>query len=97
MIEHHAASINRRKSLIKKEKYNSVYPWEFPGMPAALVAKVRVDGSNPFARSKFSNTISGLRVLSGAPAVRRARGRPGPVTWRALARERPRYTSLPPP
>ena len=60
MIEHHAVSINRRKSLFKNEKSNSVHRWEFPGMTAALVAKVRVDGSNPFARSRFINKINWL-------------------------------------
>ena len=76
MIEHHAASIKRRKSLIKNEKYHSVYPWEFPGMTAALVAKVRVDGSNPFARSNFINKINMIRrdVLRGPPARENAGG-----------------------
>jgi hypothetical protein len=66
MLGHDNGSINRLKSLINKGKYISSYLEEFPGIRAAHIAKVRVDGSNPFARSRFRRKINKLRTIQSS-------------------------------
>ena len=63
MLGHDNGSINRLKPLINKAKVISSHLGEFPGIAATLIAKVRVDGSNPFARSNFCGELQWLAVF----------------------------------
>lgn len=58
MLVHGVISITHHNILIKHKKITSSHPEEPQGIQSPNIAKVRVDGSNPFARSSFSNNYS---------------------------------------
>ena len=72
VIKHVVPTIKCLKSLINKRNYISVYHWEFPGMSAALVAKVRGHWFDHYAVAASLNgttTVSPFRADAMRPAT----------------------------